>query len=738
MQLMRGHLHRITAGSNFQDPLFLRHFRQVVTLVAGLTLALALSLFFCFERLSRANFFDSAMTMLSQSAKFTSDLIDICTQITLQIQEDTTISPILMQSVVDSGKTNVSIDQLTRYQYIIKSLRSIYIVNNRTGKVYISTGIQGADNKVVDLDTFPDQSAIELVQHYEDYNAYTAVPRQYAGENYYTFLGYDFTHKAADGSLNSAVLVNVSANWLEDTSPLRHSEGEMVIIKDDGTVVSDSEQFPMQADITSLLPASSDILEAEENGYLISDQQFIAYTAPDRMGWQYLWIIPYSRVTEEVRQFLFLSIIVLAGFLVAGLAASWMVNRRLYQPIDRFKQDISRLQTNQREDFAALKQAFLRKLLLEEPPKGTVLQQELLRYSSGLDPDGKAAVLMIKFDHTEEFEKEYSPADASLLRYAVLNIACELLGKRCAAEGVDLSRNSMAVIITFSKWPFYDNRDAVSLLTSIRDAVAQHLFQSVSLGMSDPGEFHDLPALCLRAQETLFQRLFTGPGSVLVDRGTEQLRDYPYPEKKEKALSDALFHGNLEKAKKLYLELIGDFRGAPIYAVNTAVLRLVSMCNSLATGIPQLKSRPPFFINLEKIETFDQLHETFYAIFSAITIYTAAAPSPRSGQQVEAINREIEVRFSDPSLSIDSIAATLGLSASYTGRIYKQATGITILERILQVRMDKARTILRETDAPVASVSEMTGFSSDSYFYKIFKQENGVTPAAYRKQFLKK
>ena len=76
----------------------------------------------------------------------------------------------------------------------------------------------------------------------------------------------------------------------------------------------------------------------------------------------------------------------------------------------------------------------------------------------------------------------------------------------------------------------------------------------------------------------------------------------------------------------------------------------------------------------------------------------------------------------------------LGLSASYTGRIYKQATGRTILERILEVRMEKARQMLRESDAPVALVSERCGFSSDSYFYKIFKQENGVTPAAYRKK----
>ena len=122
----------------------------------------------------------------------------------------------------------------------------------------------------------------------------------------------------------------------------------------------------------------------------------------------------------------------------------------------------------------------------------------------------------------------------------------------------------------------------------------------------------------------------------------QEYRDYPYSEKKEKALSDALLRGNFEKAKAVYLDLIEGFRGAPLYILNTTVLRLVSMCNQLAAGIPQLKGRTAFFINFGKIESFSQLHETFYGIFSAITACTASGHSLRSEQQVEAVNQEIE------------------------------------------------------------------------------------------------
>ena len=260
---------------------------------------------------------------------------------------------------------------------------------------------------------------------------------------------------------------------------------------------------------------------------------------------------------------------------------------------------------------------------------------------------------------------------------------------------------------------------------------------SVSLALSEPGPFQRLPELYLQAEDTLVQRLFTGQGSVLIAK-KQPYREYPYSEKKEKALSDALQRGNLDKAKAVYLELIEGFKGAPLYVLNTTVLRLISMCNNLAAGIPEMKGGTAFFINFEKIESFSQLHESFYAVFQSITAHTAGRLSTRAEQQVAAVDREIERRFSDPSLSIESIAETLGLSASYTGRVYKQASGKTILDRILEVRMEKARQMLAGTNEPVAVVSEMAGFSSDSYFYKIFKQENGMTPAAYRKQFGKK
>lgn len=722
------------------DPLYLRHLRWLLTGVVALMLCLSLTLFFTFERMARKIVFNDAITLLDQTADSTANLMDTCVQITFQIQKDTVISPILYYSSATPGQNAVALSQLSLYQYIIKSLDSIYVYNCRTKKIYSSCSLYGMDNYIMDDVSFPDQSALELVRNYQNYPAYTAIPRQASYGNCYTLIGYDFTHKDDSDSLNSAVLVNISADWLKTliaSNDPENTSGETLIINTDGRVISDTEKFPMTADFSSILPEARGIVGQKKNGYLLTgsgnERQFIAYTAPDDMGWQYVRIIPYSTIISGISRMRRLTIAILFGFLIVGLLVSWYLNRLLYRPIDQYKEDISRLETSERESFPALKQAFLRKLLLT-PNTGADLTRRLESFSCNLDPEKPCYVAMIKLDHYRQFDAEMPAADAERYRYAILNIGCEIAGKYFRSEGVDLQRNRMVMILTV-KDQSPTEQQLRELLTEMREAITRSLSLSVSISISEEGSFNSLLSLYETADENGYRRLFSGDGSIIIGKKDNAGKEYRYPEKKEKVLAEALSRGNLDKAKKVYLEIVEGCWDSPLYIFNTTVLRLVSMCNQVAGNIQSMQHNAPFFINLGHIENIDQLHDTFDDIFSAITMQVLQNAGSRSDQQIEAINAQIESRYADPALSIESIADTLGLSASYTGRIYKQATGMTILERILEVRMTHARSLLESTDEPVAAVSEKTGFSSDSYFYKIFKQENGITPAAYRKKF---
>ncbi|MNY65428.1 HTH-type transcriptional activator Btr [compost metagenome] len=72
------------------------------------------------------------------------------------------------------------------------------------------------------------------------------------------------------------------------------------------------------------------------------------------------------------------------------------------------------------------------------------------------------------------------------------------------------------------------------------------------------------------------------------------------------------------------------------------------------------------------------------------------------------------------------------MSPVYLGRLIKKYTSKTLTDFINEYRMEKAQELLRETDELIVMIAEETGFSSNSYFGKVFKKYQGITPNEYR------
>ena len=64
----------------------------------------------------------------------------------------------------------------------------------------------------------------------------------------------------------------------------------------------------------------------------------------------------------------------------------------------------------------------------------------------------------------------------------------------------------------------------------------------------------------------------------------------------------------------------------------------------------------------------------------------------------------------------------------------KSITGAGTKEYITRIRLDKAKSLIENTDLSIAEISDMTGFTSQSYFSTAFKNFTGMTPSQYKKQ----
>ena len=85
-------------------------------------------------------------------------------------------------------------------------------------------------------------------------------------------------------------------------------------------------------------------------------------------------------------------------------------------------------------------------------------------------------------------------------------------------------------------------------------------------------------------------------------------------------------------------------------------------------------------------------------------------------------------------ISIEEIAKSTYLSTTYITKIYKEITGDTPINYLINLRMEKAREILSEGHFSIQTVAKRVGYDDPYYFSKLFKKKFGYSPSSFKMQ----
>jgi YesN/AraC family two-component response regulator len=95
------------------------------------------------------------------------------------------------------------------------------------------------------------------------------------------------------------------------------------------------------------------------------------------------------------------------------------------------------------------------------------------------------------------------------------------------------------------------------------------------------------------------------------------------------------------------------------------------------------------------------------------------------------------LQFIDDHLSreiaLSQIAEHVSLNPQYVGQLFKSELGTTFTEYMVEVRLKRAKKLLKETNLKVYEVAQLSGYKSPKHFMTVFKQETGITPIGFRK-----
>ncbi|MBV5283527.1 MAG: response regulator [Paludibacter sp.] len=103
---------------------------------------------------------------------------------------------------------------------------------------------------------------------------------------------------------------------------------------------------------------------------------------------------------------------------------------------------------------------------------------------------------------------------------------------------------------------------------------------------------------------------------------------------------------------------------------------------------------------------------------------------------LEKVIRITNEKMADTEFGVEELSKVIGMSSVYLNKKMSALTGKTTSEYVRSIRLKKATQLLEKTDMTISEVAYEVGYNSPKYFSKYFKDEYGILPSEYRKNYM--
>lgn len=194
-------------------------------------------------------------------------------------------------------------------------------------------------------------------------------------------------------------------------------------------------------------------------------------------------------------------------------------------------------------------------------------------------------------------------------------------------------------------------------------------------------------------------------------------------------------------------------QGDPAGAGETARLLIQAVCAFEAYDLDAVRARlfglyavvlrdssteadPADFDNSDVTALYDEqdpagLGERFARLVAALASHSAAVPYRGPSEIVEKTVAYLQAHYAE-KITLRDAAASFHVNPSYLSMLFKQEMGIGFSEYLSRLRVREARRLLSETRLPMVEVAIRCGFDDQSYFTKVFRKWESVTPKEFR------
>ncbi|TVX94921.1 helix-turn-helix domain-containing protein [Cohnella terricola] len=567
-----------------------------------------------------------------------------------------------------------------------------------------------------------------------------------------------------DTGTSSFLYILDSANQLIETDPNDPVASNPFAVKIREAYAQSAGQ-PAQGD------ASSGFLSRSVQG----EKYLISYIRLENTGWTLLEARPYKEAYANLKQLLDTILLITAAVFIGALLLTLSVTRGIYSPVRRLMEQTSMdgsgsaqypiLRSGARDEFAYLTEVyrqskeqlyeyqleknnntnimklyFLKKMLVDSLGMSASEADDAFKQLGASFSREKAFLLcVLRIDDYKPFMRR-SLAERELLRFAIANVTSEVLAKSFDALTVDMKDDSFTILLNAADSEETEEQ-AAFLLAEAQSYILRHYGVTFSAAISEPAaDYTAIASAYSQAFANSAYRYVYGPMSVITQSAIDERTsgaDLEQTLETESRFIETFRKGDTAKTEEKFQEL---FRLIRKLEYNDIMIVGMQVVNHLKKAIYEMNrtrkepiSIPKLLLNRElyEEETIDEFERQLLEAIGSIGI--VGKDNVLEGNRVAAdtIKEIIDNNYFDSGLSATGISDMMRLSSYKLSKIAKEHFGMSIPEYITQVRLSKAVEWMENSKLSIQDIMRRVGIENESYFYKLFKANYGMTPREY-------
>ncbi|CAM3211115.1 helix-turn-helix domain-containing protein [Paenibacillus lupini] len=710
----------------------------------------------------RSEIEQSRSNQLTQAKVIVDGRIKELSEIASRISYDNRLTPYRVHDPIYSGEAIQGLDQYKSTSSIIGELLLYF---HQDEKIYSSKGLYNFDvfAKVFSFGNWPtDKLFLDLntVKYPTMRPADTVTKSSKISDSMLAYL-IPITPNSPTPHGTVMYLIRESELTSLIDSILGNYQGLTFILDNEGHILVDNRQGEAMtsAAAKSLINLEPGIHEQTINGKPHS----VVSVKSQNNGWTYVTAMPSAQFFSSVLHVRSFIILLFCIIVLVGAAIALVLARMQYQPISMLVQFAASKSNKNRQQGGAeapgneldrirsTLQEYSSRIDLQEPFARNHFLSMLLKYGNvqSLTPE-LLQVFDLRFDRSHHFvvvigsgNKGGSPSDRQELIRLLNQI--EFPELKAVGYGVELSQlDQLGLIFSFDL-----NVDQAETFNRVREIV--EAMRSRVLAIMD-----DIPMIgigvgtCYDSPDQLNQSFIEAcsafelrssiePGSITY---FERLSDEPQhadwiPNNTLMKLAQSLKQGSYDVAEPIIESVFRNLQTTQVSALLTRCI-CFDLLNTMLKTASELgihsaaQDMAPAAIYGNSL---DELERTFLTLASRICNQVEQNNRKEEQTLMERIAAYIDERYTDHSLSLESVAFTFGVSPSHVSRSFKEKIGQNFIQYIWQKRLEMVIQQLKTTSDPLKDIILRVGYQDTPNFTRKFKKETGYTPGQYRKLF---